>query len=208
MAISTIRELSLHQRLLLLTKVTSGIGVLLGCLRFLAMTAHAMAGDADKYLQTGMDGYVSTIQADFLRTEIDRLTRSTEPSEGQTVKKADKDLSHLNFDYKELLERVEHDRELLRDLLMIFREEFPRQLLALREAVEAKDGNRIAVAAHTLKGMLLNLAATQAAATAARLEQMGRQGEASGLAEVFAVFESDARKLLPELDACMPEVCR
>jgi two-component system sensor histidine kinase/response regulator len=175
----------------------------------IAITAHAMTGDADKYMQTGMDGYVSKpIQVDSLRSEIDRLTRNSESKEGQTVTKADKDLPHLTFDYEELLARVENDRELLRDLLMIFREEFPRQLLALREAVEARDGNRVAAAAHTLKGMLSNLAATQAAATAARLEHLGRQGEASGFDEVFAAFESDARILLPQLDACMPEVCR
>jgi two-component system, sensor histidine kinase and response regulator len=124
------------------------------------------------------------------------------------VKKVDKLLPPLTFDLEELLARVENDRELLRDLLTIFREEFPRQLLALHEAVEAKEGDRVAALAHTLKGMLLNLAAKQAAATAGRLEQLGRQGEASKFEGVFATFESDYRKLLPQLDACMPEVCR
>jgi len=46
------------------------------------------------------------------------------------VKKPDKDLPHLIFDYEGLLERVEHDRELLRDLLAIFKQGFPPQLLA------------------------------------------------------------------------------
>ena len=90
------------------------------------------------------------------------------------MKEMDKDLPHLTFDYEGLLERVEHDRELLRDLLTIFKQGFPRQLLALREAVEARDGDRVATAAHTLGGMLSNRGASQAAATAARLEQMGR----------------------------------
>ena len=40
MPIRTIRELSLRQRLLLLTMLTSGIGVLLGCLGFLAYDMH------------------------------------------------------------------------------------------------------------------------------------------------------------------------
>jgi PAS domain S-box-containing protein len=40
MAISIIRELSLRQRLLLLTMVTSGIGVVLGCIGFLAYDMH------------------------------------------------------------------------------------------------------------------------------------------------------------------------
>ena len=125
----------------------------------------------------------------------------------QAAKKARKELAPLIFDHEELLARVENDRELLRDLLAIFKEDFPRQLLALREAVDAKDGNRLATAAHTLRGMLSNLAASQAAATAARLEQMGRKNETLGFQEAFGVFENDVNKLLPQLDACMAEVC-
>ena len=129
-----------------------------------------------------------------------------EPGRTHAAKEMDKDLPHLIFDYEGLLERVEHDRELLRDLLTIFKQGFPRQLLALREAVEARDGDRVAAAAHALRGMLSNLAASQAAATAARLEQMGRQKETLGYQEAFGVFENDANELLPQLDACMAEV--
>ena len=175
----------------------------------IAMTANAMAGDAEKYLQNGMDGYVSKpIRADILRAEIDRLTKKAKSRKERIVKEAEKDSSSLAFDSEELLARVDHDRELLRDLLLIFKEEFPRYLLALREAVEAGDGRRVAAVAHTIKGMLSNLAATQAAATAARLEHMGRQGEPSGFQEAFAAFERDAMKLLPQLDACMAGVCK
>jgi two-component system sensor histidine kinase/response regulator len=174
----------------------------------IAITAHAMAGDADKYLQIGMDGYVSKpIRIDSLRAEIDRLAKRIKPRKEQTMKQTERDSHNLTFDPAELLARVDNDRELLRDLLLIFKDEFPRHLLALREAVEAKDGKCVAAVAHTMKGMLSNLAATQAAATAARLEQMGRQEEASGYPEAFAVFESDAMQLLPQLDACMAEVC-
>lgn len=67
---------------------------------------------------------------------------------------------------------------------------------------------RVATVAHNLMGMLSNLAATQAAATAARLEQMGRMEEVSGFQEAFTAFENDAKKLLPQLDACMAEACK
>jgi two-component system sensor histidine kinase/response regulator len=137
-----------------------------------------------------------------------RLAIRTERWKESTVEDS-KGVSHnLTFDYGELLARVENDRELLRELLEIFKDEFPRQLLSLREAVEAKDGTRVATAAHTLKGMLSNLTATQAATTAGRLEQMGRTGEAAEFAQLFSIFENDARSLLPQLEACIPGVCK
>jgi len=139
---------------------------------------------------------------------MNRLTKNAGPRMEQTAKKAGKELAPLIFDHEKLLARVENDRELLRDLLTIFKEEFPRQLRALREAVDAKDGDRVATAAHTLRGMLSNLAASRAAVAAARLEQMGRKKEILGFQEAFDVFQDDANKLLPQLDACMAKVCK
>jgi HPt (histidine-containing phosphotransfer) domain-containing protein len=122
------------------------------------------------------------------------------------MKETEKDSPNLSFDQKALLARVDNDRELLHDLLTIFKEEFPRYLQALRVAVDAGDGELVAVAAHALKGMLLNLAAGQAAAAVGRLEKMGRSGEASGFQGAFAAFERDITSLLPQLDVCMAEV--
>src|SRR6202030_1898133 len=122
------------------------------------------------------------------------------------MKETEKGSSNLSFQQRELLARVDNARELLHDLLTIFKEEFPRYLQALRVAVDAGDGRLVAVAAHTLKGMLLNLAAGQAAAAVGRLEQLGRNGETAGFQDALAAFERDATSLLPQLDACMAEV--
>jgi HPt (histidine-containing phosphotransfer) domain-containing protein len=142
----------------------------------------------------------------LLRAEIDRLAKAAAHQEEQGMKETEKGSSILTFDHAELLARVDNDRELLHDLLTIFKEEFPRHLKALRAAVESGDGKLVAVAAHTLKGMLLNLAAGQAAAAVGRLEQLGRSGETSGFQDALAAFEREATSLLPQLDACMAEV--
>ena len=75
------------------------------------------------------------------------------------MNETEKNSSNLTFDHGELLARVDNDRELLQDLLTIFKEEFPRHLQALHEAVDSGDGKLVAIAAHTMKGMLLNMAA-------------------------------------------------
>jgi hypothetical protein len=64
-------------------------------------------------------------------------------------------LSHASsINLPELLSRVDNDRELLLDLLNIFKEEFPRHLQALHDAVALHDMNQTATVSHTLKGML------------------------------------------------------
>jgi two-component system sensor histidine kinase/response regulator len=110
------------------------------------------------------------------------------------------------IDMAELLARVEDDRELMRDLLLIFKQEFPAHLQALRDAVNSMDGEKVAAEAHALKGMLSNLAANPAAAAAARLEQLGRNHELSQFPEAFASFDEIGKGLLLQLDVCMAEV--
>ena len=116
-------------------------------------------------------------------------------------------MSSAIIDFAELLARVENDRELMRDLLLIFKEEFPRHLQALRLAVDSLDAEKVAAEAHTLKGMLSNLSAGPAAGAAARLEQLGRSREVSGFREACESFENMSKDLLLQLDACMVEVC-
>jgi two-component system, sensor histidine kinase and response regulator len=111
------------------------------------------------------------------------------------------------MDLTELLERVENDRELIRDLLLIFKQEFPRHLRSLRDAVDSMDGKKVAAEAHTMKGMLSNLAASSAASAAARLEQLGRNQEVSEFQEACASFEDLSKELLLQLDTCMAKVC-
>ena len=111
-----------------------------------------------------------------------------------------------SVNFPELLDRVDNDRELLRDLLSIFTEEFPRHFHALQEAIAGQDAKQVSIVSHTLKGMLLNLAVTKAAASAGQLEQQARSGgDPSSLKEAFAEFEHDVHGLLPEMETYMAE---
>jgi two-component system sensor histidine kinase/response regulator len=103
----------------------------------------------------------------------------------------------------ELLARVDNDAELLRELIAIFKVEFPRHLCALREAAGQENLKNIQKSAHTLRGMLSNLGTTRAAAAAARLEQLGGSSDGTALKSALALFEGEVTGLLPELEACV-----
>ena len=113
--------------------------------------------------------------------------------------------SQVAVNLPELLVRVDNDHDLLRELIGIFKEEFPRLLRSLQQFVVSGDMKNVEATSHALKGMLSGLSVSRAAALAAGLEQMARDGKTSGLTEDLALFESEVADLLPELDAYAEE---
>jgi HPt (histidine-containing phosphotransfer) domain-containing protein len=96
----------------------------------------------------------------------------------------------------------------LLDLFTIFKDDFPRHLQALQDAVSRDDMKQIATVSHTLKGMLLNLAVTRAAKGAAQLEELAHSGEKISVRNALAAFEMEVQGLLPEMEAYTAEVWR
>jgi two-component system sensor histidine kinase/response regulator len=180
-------------------------------LPIVAMTANAMAGDAQKYLEAGMDGYISKpIRREALQAELERVAgrdaglSSSPPAVGESPAAVDEQ----SFSFNELLERVDNDRELMRELLEIFKNDFPQNCEELVAAVHLGDLRRVQTIAHTLKGMFANLAAGRAATLAAHLEQLGKGTDASQLPAALAALQQEASALLPILDSCLVEACR
>jgi two-component system, sensor histidine kinase and response regulator len=110
------------------------------------------------------------------------------------------DSPDLVLNFPELLARVDNDRDLLCELLGLFKEESSDLLGSLKQAVSREDMERVQVTGHTLRGMLANLSATRAAAAASRLEEVGRGREKSELRNALLAFESEMAILLPNVD--------
>jgi len=110
------------------------------------------------------------------------------------------------WNHAELLERVDDDQDLLRELLIIFKEDFPRTMQSLESAVASADLKNTARLSHTLKGMLSSLGARRSAKAASKLEDLAFAGETVSLKGAFDALECQAASLLPEIDAYMTEV--
>jgi HPt (histidine-containing phosphotransfer) domain-containing protein len=108
----------------------------------------------------------------------------------------------------ELLARVDNDCELLREMIGICKDEIPRHLSLLREAVAQADVKNIERTGHALNGMLSHLAATRAAAAAGRLEQLGRSGDTTTLRSAVAIFEGEVARLMTGLEVYMANIRR
>ena len=110
-------------------------------------------------------------------------------------------------DLPELLARVEHDVELLREVLAIFTSEFPMLRLELQDALERDDLRGVQETAHTLKGMLLSLSFGGASHCAMRIERMAALGTREGMPQELVLLERSAEAARERLaGACGGEV--
>jgi HPt (histidine-containing phosphotransfer) domain-containing protein len=85
------------------------------------------------------------------------------------------------FNLQAALERVEGDKEFLKQLIELFKSKIYQQLAELKEAYEEKNYIKVSQIAHTIKGALLNLGAEIAADEALRIEKAFKQGNVTSL---------------------------
>jgi len=159
-------------------------------LTIIAMTAHAMRGDAEACLAAGMDDYIAKPVSPEGLTEIlerwlmgkpnsvpsvtDRESRTPSPShpDGEPRKEAARPV----FDEAGLLDRVMGDHMLARAIAHQFLDDIPKRLDALTRDIAAGETKSAERLAHTINGACLTLGGQSLSETAFALECKAREG--------------------------------
>ena len=105
----------------------------------------------------------------------------------------------MNLDMSTARAAVENDEDLLRIVLEAMLEETPSLVKQLDEAIQAGDATTVQRAAHTINGTMRLFPDQPVRSFALQLEEMGRDQELTGAAEVFASLRSAAEAFTSQL---------
>ncbi len=169
----------------------------------IAMTAHAMKGDEELCLEAGMDAYVAKpIRPSELYDAIDRMVAPDDAAQAtNALDVSDNGPTLSGIDWNAALGAVQHDEELLREVVEAVLEEVPRLMDQLNAALERGDtatGQRMA---HTIKGDLRTFQAQPAIDTAEALERSCKDG-------LLEEAHNLSRQLAPDIDQFLTELVR
>ena len=173
----------------------------------IAMTAHAMQGDRETFMEAGMDGYLSKpIDSEKLYRLVEETVAANQHSDnnalrsqGETIKLA----ANLTPEQQEFLERevismlkkLDGDKELLQEMVELLLEDARGELEQLRTLLETGNLQQGAELAHGIKGQLGSLGAEMAFAAARDLEESMQENRFEETTRFLETLEEELKKL-------------
>jgi len=160
----------------------------------IAMTAHALAGEKEKCIDTGMNDYLSKpFKEKELLIKISRWNNDAAPTGAETKKIID-----LSF----LMEQTRNNHSFVMEMITLFKQENPKETARLKEAIDKTDYPEIYSLTHSIRNTtgffgINKLIGNELLA----IEKLARSGKGiKEIKELFAIIEPVCRKAVDELE--------
>jgi len=168
----------------------------------IALTANAMKTDRDKCMACGMDDYLSK---PFNSKDIQDIINKHIKDSDQNSLASTNDFSleghekHAPYDHNLLLERMDNDEQLCKDLVVSFITDFEERFKKLKEAWYKTDYTQLGMLAHSIKGAASLIEACQIKEIALSIENAAKEDEKQlidqlikNIEKAFAIFKEAA----------------
>jgi HPt (histidine-containing phosphotransfer) domain-containing protein len=181
------------------------------------MTAHALKGDRERCLASGMDAYVAKpLQPAALNRVIEELM-AARPSNAPDAAEASVSIQEaaptaqpdppaaMPFDYDSALERVEGDHALLMNMLGLYLDSSVKLTALIQDTLRSQDARGLERAAHTVKGAVGTLSAQRAFDAALRLEHSAKAADFNQAGEAWTALERELAALRASIESLVKQ---
>ncbi|MBF0234050.1 MAG: response regulator [Desulfamplus sp.] len=179
----------------------------------IAMTAHAMQGAREYFIEAGMNDYIcKPINPDEFFAAI---CRHFKHRSGQTVEVECSDSDHIAdfkpdsdmvFNRDNFLDRLGKNEEILKQLVAIIPDNMSDEIKELKRVLDSGNAEDIRLRGHTIKGMAANFSAERVSATAYQIELAGKAGDVDLAVSLVSRLEHEAAEVKSVLLEMFPEI--
>jgi len=156
----------------------------------IALTANSISGDREKYLEAGMDDYISKpIELNKLIEIIEKYLYKNRDFHTLNVQSTDNNEGFEVYKKSDVMKQLGLNESTVDMLLESFFLTLDDDLSRLQSTIDAKDANAIKSAAHYIKSSCSNLAMNEAAKLLGEIEASATKGETNAdITKIKSIF--------------------
>ena len=173
----------------------------------IALTAHSLKGDRERFLEAGLDDYVAKpVDVPILMKTIAKVMKERlgEPGSQQFSEYADDRVLPAPgaiLDREWLLERLGRNLDSLKKVTELFLKTVPARLEALNRAAETGSLEDLRRMAHSIKGLSMQMGASRTKDAAERLERAAEEGDSALAGRLHPALALALAELIDEIAA-------